>query len=426
MNRLFWIALSVFLLFNSCASTNRIAKPRQIEKFFSQPFYKNQFTGFKLFDPQTKKTIKGIHANKYFIPASNAKIVTLLSALKTLNDSVVGLKYLKQNDTLYIKGTGDPSLLHPYFKDSTVIHFLKNVSMPIVLQTGHYDDQPYGPGWAWEDFDTYFSPEKSALPIYGNVLSIHNENDSLKIAPKSFKDAISFEKTRFKRERLKNSFSFVKPTQDTLQIPFITSDSLTSRLLSNAIEKEIILQDSIKTGIYRKLFTVKTDSLLARMMIESDNFIAEQLLLLSSDALTDSLNSGKARKHILETHSQLFGKVPRWVDGSGLSRYNLMSPDQLVNVLNELYNVVDRNRLFALFPKAGINGTLKTYGQAEGDPFIIAKSGSFGNTYNLSGYLKTKSGKVLIFSFMNNHYQQPSSSIKNKIYELLKAIRNEY
>jgi len=426
MNRLFWIALSVFLFFNSCASSNRIAKPRQIEKFFAQPFYKNQFTGFKLFDPQTKKTIKSIHSNKYFIPASNVKIITLFSALQTLNDSVVGLKYLKQKDTLYIKGTGDPSLLHPYFKDSTVIHFLKNVSIPIVLQTGHYDDQPYGPGWAWEDFDTYFSPEKGSLPIYGNVLNIRDENDSLIIVPEHFKGVINFKKTLFKRERLENRFSFVKPNRDTVQIPYITSDSLTRKLLSNAIEKEIALQDSIKTGTYQKLFTVETDSLLARMMIESDNFIAEQLLLLSSDALTDSLNSAKVRKHILETNSHLFGERPRWVDGSGLSRYNLLSPDQLVNILNELYDKVDRDRLFALFPKAGINGTLISYSQADGDPFIIAKSGSFGNTYNLSGYLKTKSGKVLIFSFMNNHYQQTSVSIKNKIYELLKAIRDEY
>lgn len=426
MNRLFWLTLSTLLLLNSCASTTRIAKPRQIEKYISQSFYDNQFTGFKLFDPQTNEIIKSVNSNKYFIPASNTKIITLFTALKTLNDSVVGLKYLSKNATLYIKGTGDPSLLHPYFNDSTVVHFLKEVNIPIVLQTGHYDDQLYGPGWAWEDFDAYFSPEKSSLPIYGNVLNVYMENDTLNITPESFKKSISFQRKQFRRRQHENKFSFIAPNKDTLLIPFITSDSLTAKLLSNATKKQITLQDSITNGLYKKLFTVKTDSLLARMMIESDNFVAEQLLLLSSDALTDTLNSNNAIKHILDTNPHLFKNKPRWVDGSGLSRYNLMSPDQLVAVLNELYSMVDHERLFALFPKAGINGTLKTYDKTEGDPFIIAKSGSFGNTYNLSGYLKTRSGKVLIFSFMNNHFQQPSSLIKIRIYKLLKAIRDEY
>ncbi len=425
MNRLFWLILSIFLLLNSCASTKRSASPRQIKKYFNQPFYTNQFTGFTLFDPETNKTIKQLNSNKYFIPASNTKIITLFTALKTLNDSIVGLKYLKKNDTLYIRGTGDPSLLHPYFNDSTVIRFLKGITVPIVLQKNFYDE-PYGPGWAWEDFDAYFSPEKSALPIYGNVLNVYSENDSLHIAPDNFKESVHLSKQRFRRNRYKNEFNFIAPINDTLQIPFITSDSLTIKLLSNAVEKEILIQDSIEVGIYKKLFTVKTDSLLARMMIESDNFVAEQLLLLSADAIADTLNSSIARKHILNTNSHLFTNKPRWVDGSGLSRYNLISPGQLVAVLNELYTMIDHERLFALFPKAGINGTLKTYDKTEGAPFIIAKSGSFGNTYNLSGYLKTKSGKVLIFSFMNNHFQQPSALVKSNISKLLKAIRDEY
>jgi len=396
MSKSIWLAfVFIFILF-SCASINKIAKPRQIEKYFAQPFYNDQFTGFKLFDPSSKKTIKSINANKYFIPASNTKIITLFTALKTLKDSVVGLKYLKQVDTLYIKGTGDPSLLHPYFKDSTVIRFLKNSSVPIVLQTGHYSDLPYGPGWAWEDFDTYFSPEKSGLPIYGNVLNIWSSGEFLNVAPREFFNNITFKKSAFRRKQHKNQFYSNYLNKDSIEIPFITSDSLTAKLLSNTIEKPINFRKEIKEGKYESLLTVKTDSLLSRMMIESDNFVAEQILLLASDALTDTLNSYKVREHILNTYSNLFKDRPRWVDGSGLSRYNLFSPNQMVTVLDELYQTVNHNRLFDLFPKNGVNGTLKKYQKGD-QPFLFAKSGSMGNTYNLSGYLKTNSGLILLY-----------------------------
>lgn len=426
MSKAYFVVIICCLLLFSCASTKREARPKQIEKYLKQSFYKNQFTGFKLFDPESQKTIKSLNASKFFIPASNTKIVTLFTALKSLDDSITGLKYLHQNDTLYIKGTGDPSLLHPYFKDSTVIKFLRSTNTPIVLQVGQFQDNTYGAGWAWEDFDTYFSPEKSAIPINGNVLTINKKSDTITIYPSLFKKDITYKKSSFRRDRHKNIFNTLVSENDTIQIPFITSDSLTAVLLSAEIGKQLIISDSIKKGEYQTLKTVKTDSLLSRMMIESDNFIAEQLLILSADKLFDTLSGKMARNHIIQNNGHLFIEKPRWVDGSGLSRYNLFSPDHFVKVLDELYSTVDHSRLFDLFPKAGVNGTLKSYLIHEKEPFIIAKSGAMGNTYNLSGYLKTKTGKVLIFSFMNNHFQHPTNSVRKKLYQLLKAIRDEY
>ena len=70
------------------------------------------------------------------------------------------------------------------------------------------------------------------------------------------------------------------------------------------------------------------------MMQESDNFLAEQLLLLASSTLSDTLNTKTAIEYMLNNHLKDLKQQPRWVDGSGLSRYNLFSPEAIVYVLN--------------------------------------------------------------------------------------------
>ena len=81
--------------------------------------------------------------------------------------------------------------------------------------------------------------------------------------------------------------------------------------------------------------------------------------------------------------------------------------------------------LFSYFPVGGKSGTLKKwYGNEK--PYVFAKSGSLSNNYNLSGYLVTKKGTVLIFSYMNNHFKESSSEIKKVMEKTLFEIYNKY
>ena len=162
------------------------------------------------------------------------------------------------------------------------------------------------------------------------------------------------------------------------------------------------------------------------MMQESDNFLAEQLLLLVADQISVTLNSKKARDFFLEMSLSDLRDPPRWVDGSGLSRYNLCTPASLVHVLFKLYKQLPRNRLFSLLPAGGSSGTLKDWYAGEDKPYVYAKSGTLGNNYNLSGYLITRKGKVLIFSFMNNHFRKPTSEIKGQMQAYLEWLRDTY
>ncbi|MEZ4808947.1 MAG: D-alanyl-D-alanine carboxypeptidase [Allomuricauda sp.] len=413
------IGLVSFFLLYGCSSVRRTVNGQLRDKSL-----KNSFHGLVVMNPKTGKTVYNFNGEAYFTPASNVKIVTFYSALKLLPKNIPAVTYAVSNDTLFVEGTGDPSWLHPYLQDSTAIQWLKKQGT-IALYLQNFREDRYGPGWAWEDYDAYFSPERSPLPLYGNVVTI-SYTDSLNVSPVFFRGNVSLKDTIRHRDEFSNRF-YIEPTsQDTLEVPFLTSDGLTKRLLETVLEKEIVLSDHFPNADKRTLYGMESDSIYKHMLLESDNFLAEQLLLTASSTLSDTLGTQKTIARMLDTDLKDLEQQPRWVDGSGLSRYNLFTPKSLVQVLQKLYAEIPEERLFKIFPMWDASGTVEKWKDPTIEPFIFAKSGSLGNNYNLSGYLKTKSGKLLIFSFMNNHFKIPTSQIRNTIYTTLQEIYETY
>ncbi|MEP2278281.1 D-alanyl-D-alanine carboxypeptidase [Maribacter sp.] len=411
------------ILFSACSSKKSLIS-KTFDKQLSSTFYQNQFTGVLVIDAVTKDTLYNLNSHKYFIPASNTKIFTLFAALKTLPVEIPSLKYIERNDSIYFEGTGDPSFLHPYLKDSTALKFLQQHDN-LVYSSGNFEDKKYGPGWAWDDYQWYYSPEKSNLPIHGNVVMTYR-NEALQVSPTYFKDSVIQLTNKNNRNEFSNTFYYPSQSRDTLKTPFITSNFTTKSILENVLNKKIGMSTAMPSGKKRTLYGISSDSLYVRMMHESDNFIAEQLLLLAGSELKDTLNSELIRTHILKSELNDLKQTPRWVDGSGLSRYNLFTPQNMVSVLDKLHNQIPKKRLFAIFPAGGISGTLKNRFAGDGQPYIYAKSGSLSNNYCLSGYLLTTSGKTLIFSFMNNHYRQSTREERSKMEQMLKTLRDTY
>ncbi len=81
------------------------------------PVFSDHYTGFALYDPSNGKWLCQYNAGKYFTPASNTKILTLLTLLQTLGDSVETLRYAVIGDDLVFHGMADPSFLYAHAQD---------------------------------------------------------------------------------------------------------------------------------------------------------------------------------------------------------------------------------------------------------------------------------------------------------------------
>lgn len=410
------------MLVGACAGSKKLDKT--INTALNPETFGNHFSGIMIYDPISRDTLYRRNSAKYFTPASNTKIFTLYTSLTLLPRDIPAIKYCNVDDTLFIEGTGNPSLLHPFFKDSSAIRFLEGYNN-ISLNLKNFTDTRFGPGWAWEDYDGYYAAERSALPIFGNVVTIY-KTDTLHVIPGYFRSGVTMMKNTTNREIDSNSFYYDPAIKDSLEIPFKTDSLVIQELLEAAIGREISLVSKMPCEEKKILPGMPTDSINKIMMQESDNFLAEQLLLLASSTLSDTLNTEIAIAYMLKNRLKDLKQPPRWVDGSGLSRYNLFSPESMVYVLNAMHKEIPKERLFNLFAQGGHSGTIADWYPGNPHPYIYAKTGSLGNNHNISGYLITKSGKTLIFSFMNNHFKNSVSEIKKQMQSVFEWLRDNY
>ena len=397
-----------------------------VKNYLESDFYKTQFTGFYLYDPVSKQVLENYNGEKYFTPASNVKILSLYSAMKVLPDSIPALRYQHKDGNLYIEGLGDPTFLHPEFKSVTrALDFLKKEPGNIYLHWGKFEGTRMGLGWSWEDYEKYYSPERSEFPLYGNMATVKKGKGGPSAFPLTLADSVEYEESLFSRDFYDNKFKIGSRNGASTKVPFVVKDELIRQMLSDAVGKEVFLTDKSLPKTAKTLFSVPSDLVYKRMMEVSDNFLAEQILLMVSAQVSGSMSSEKAIQYMQSKYLKGMPQEPVWVDGSGLSRYNLFSPRDMVFVLDKLLAEFEQERLFKIFAVGGRTGTLKgNYGGKT--PYVFAKSGTLSNNYCLSGYVKTNSGKVLIFSIMNNHYQKENWQVRQQTQKLLEYIRDNY
>jgi D-alanyl-D-alanine carboxypeptidase/D-alanyl-D-alanine-endopeptidase (penicillin-binding protein 4) len=414
----------------SCSTTNQINTTFNNAEAFEQGF-----SGLAVYDPEKDKMIYARYSNKYFTPASNIKLLTFYAGLKVLGDSIPALEYVVKNDSLIFWGTGDPSFLNPDLPESKVYQFLKNSKEKLCYLPPAFTEEHFGPGWAWDDYNSYYSVERSAFPIYGNYVKFDfiPGLDIPKSSPSFFKDNLVMEPDASPgiiRDPAANIFrhkTFIGNKVFSQIVPFKYSPELFVKLLSDTLKKpvELIRQKPEGFSEIKILYSLPADSLYKTMLQQSDNFIAEQILFMVSGKISDSLKTDLAIEHIKENFLKDLPDEPFWVDGSGLSRYNLVTPRFMVKLLEKINREVPQERLFELMAAGGKSGTIKN-SYVAGEPYIFAKTGSLRNNHSLSGYLKAKSGKVLIFSFMNSNYTVPSSEIKKQMELILRKIYEKY
>ena len=416
------LLLILLLIYSSCSPLKK-----SLNNLDQNPVFSNSFAGFVLLDPENNEILYNHQGSKYFTPASNTKLVTFYLANRILKDSIPAFEYLQQADSIWLWGTGDPSFLNPELPSSTVYEFLRGNQ--IFLVRDRFDEPVYGPGWAWDDFSGSYQRAKTAFPIFGNA--VHISWDSLDhkpvVNPPLFYDSIQFDQEKTGRGITRNQYSISREwdKSDTISIPFHTYDELYAKLWSDTLESKVRWIDHRDRGGTNLMYSIPSDSVFKRLLQVSDNFLAEQLILLCSWKLLGELNSDSTIALLTDS---LLHDLPQeliWVDGSGLSRYNLFTPLNMVTLLDKIYQEVSEERLFELLPAGGQSGTIKDYYHAD-PPYIFAKTGTLRHNHALSGYLITKRGKRLIFSFMHNHFPSGSFPIKQEMEKLLWQIHLKY
>ena len=159
-------------------------------------------------------------------------------------------------------------------------------------------------------------------------------------------------------------------------------------------------------------------------MHRSDNFFAEQTLLMASNEHLGYMSDEKIIDTILSNDLKDVPQRPKWVDGSGLSRYNLFTPQSFVYILNKMKNEFGLERMKVILPTGG-EGTLSSYYKKDAG-FIYAKTGTLSNNCAISGYLITNKGKLLIFSILSNNYITGATPIRKAAERFLQGIREKY
>jgi D-alanyl-D-alanine carboxypeptidase/D-alanyl-D-alanine-endopeptidase (penicillin-binding protein 4) len=98
------------------------------------------------------------------------------------------------------------------------------------------------------------------------------------------------------------------------------------------------------------------------------------------------------------------------VDGSGLSRKNLISPEALVETLQVMAKSPDGNLFRASLATGGMTGTLKNrFLKTPAWGIVQGKTGSMTGVISLSGYINVPDYDDLVFSMIVNQSQQPSA-----------------
>ena len=434
--RLLFASVAICFAMLSCHTQQKIQKTSSFNAAANQdtllaaPDLNGAHIGFAVYDAKNKSYLYNYQGDKYFIPASNTKIVTCYTAMKFLGDSLLGLRYVdKGNGTVEVEANGDPTFLHPDFKNQPAYDFLKK-QKTILLTDNNWKSKGWGMGWSWDDYESDYMAQRSIMPIYGNVVHF-NKFDQPSTSPIYFQKlldngaSINNGQYDIRREIGANKFSAVPSAKrfGGEDIPFYTGDQ--ELLIS-------LLQDTLKTTVTPvhfkidrypdvvKVYTQATDSMLKIMMHRSDNFFAEQSLMMVSNELLAEMSTSKLIDSLLKTTFSFLPQKPKWVDGSGLSRYNLFTPEDFVAILNKMKEEFAWNRITNIFASGG-SGTLGNY-YKNGSGKIYAKTGSLSNNVALSGYLITKSGHELTFSVLVSNYTGNSTGIRRAVEKFLMNV----
>lgn len=146
-------------------------------------------------------------------------------------------------------------------------------------------------------------------------------------------------------------------------------------------------------------------TLIALTNTPSDNYLAEMLLKGLGARFGGAGTTAAGVAVVRSELSSQFGIAPQFDDGSGLSRSDFTTPEQVVTLLEQMYN---NPYFFNSLAVGGETGTLQPYTQGTAAQGVChAKTGTLHDVANLAGYCRALDGHELAFAFLANGLTNP-------------------
>ncbi|SDQ06626.1 D-alanyl-D-alanine carboxypeptidase / D-alanyl-D-alanine-endopeptidase (penicillin-binding protein 4) [Chryseobacterium soldanellicola] len=419
-----------------------------VNTMMTDPVLKNATWGFVVYDPKTKKVISSYNENTPLVPASTTKLLTTETAMNLLGENYRWMTQLEYsgsvdengvlNGNLYVIGSGDPSLgtnkagawsyrdIVSDFIGGLSREGIKKVNGDIIIQTalfkGNISRLPENV--VWLENNNYY------LPV-GTTREINPANEKLIVKKGS---TFSAEKKYFYVSPYNSQMVYAEKYEGdgilTTKIPDAPA------FLANTLRATMIKSGLSITG---KVMPKMTDNALeSRKLVSSyksptlgdiifytnqhsDNSLAEALLkTVGFQKLGDQTSeSGRAvvTSHLKDEGFDMIGL--NYMDGSGLSRSNNVTPISQAKFLTSLMDEKYYKTYLNSLPVGGQSGTLKRMFVGTGNGQVFAKTGTLNKVKALAGYLKTNSGKTLVFSLMVNNYAGSVDMVKKRMEKIL-------
>lgn len=471
--KLFALITALFLVSSAIAKPvdyNHSPLSKKIDNLITH-FGEDLNIGILVKDVNTGKILYKKNSDRYFNPASNEKLFTGFAALHYLGPQftyqtrlfidTTELKNKTLKGNAYLEFSGDPSLTVAQLN-----HLLGGLSQKgiqridgrIVVDDSAFDQVFASPGTGWDDKFFGFGAPISALIIDRNnvratLLPAEKPNQLTRLTLPNQPQFMYFVNRAIMSDATTDSKLDVTPINETtylisgsIKSTGLPKDILmsinaprgnTQLMLNDLLKKNQIThtgpiefqkinmhaETNVKQNPYQLIayeVSPPLSILVKEMLKESDNTIADALFKTMGSVYSKQNgsweNGSNALHSILGNSIGLTMPKPTLIDGSGRSRYNYITPQQIVTLLYKAYLSKNAAPFFASLPISGIDGTLKdrmnnvvTRGK------IHAKTGSETGVTALSGYAETQKKHTLVFSILINGFID--SSLKYKALE---------
>lgn len=427
-------------------------------------------------DLKTGRELVSVNHDKLFVPASNRKLVTTALATRAFKptDRLSTLVSARSIDGagvaqgVVLHAAGDPSwspelqsgrsgqAMFSRLARQAAEAGLKQIQGDLVVDVSLFDDPaPVPPGWPWDEFENSYAPRPSVLAMNQNlagvairpgnqgqppIVSVNSPGEPFELVNRAnTARAGSTPTLRVRRsiggDRVEIEGNLPTDAQPgTRAIPVGNPVEMAAHAFTEALKREgVIFNGNIviegrrqETGrVLASLEGAPFEEMVRLCNTESDNFLAESLYLLAASRrfARTGYGAGHENEASLWKALQVNESEVLPTDGSGLSRENLITPRALVALLRERS---ETDWFVSSLPISGRTGTLR-YRLSEGGLAgrVQAKTGTLDGVSSLSGYVRTSSGRVVVFSIMANHFTCSNATIRRSIDDIVELLARQ-